>query len=81
MPTVQSQEEVGVGTCGRVPGFGCQHAESFLDVGNRPWFENGADHALANPDIIPPGLDGRCRPVAIDGPDVEAERRRLDALF
>ena len=56
-------------------------AESFLDWGNRPWFEGGADHALANPDFIAPGLDGRCRPVAIDGPVVEAERRRLDALF
>ena len=56
-------------------------AESFLDWGNRPWFENGADHALTNPDFIVPGLDGRCRPVAIEGPLVEAERRRLDALF
>lgn len=56
-------------------------AESFLDYGNRPWFENGPVHALANPDFIPPGLMGRCRPVAIDGPIVGAERRRLDALF
>jgi hypothetical protein len=56
-------------------------AESFLDYGSRLWFENGADHALTNPDHIPPGLDGRCRPVAVDGPLVEAERRRLDLLF
>ena len=56
-------------------------AESFLDWGNRPWFESGADHALTNPDFIIPGLDGRCRPVAVDGPLVEAERGRLDALF
>jgi hypothetical protein len=56
-------------------------AESFLDDGNRSWFENGADHALTNPDAIPAGLDARCRPVAVDGPLVEAERRRLDMLF
>jgi autotransporter passenger strand-loop-strand repeat protein len=56
-------------------------AESFLDFGNRPWFENGAEHAFSNPDFIPPGLRGRCRPVAFDGPTVEAERRRIDTLF
>jgi Hint domain len=56
-------------------------AESFLDYGNRSWFENGVDHALANPDHVPEGLNGRCRPVALDGPVVEAERRRLDGLF
>ena len=56
-------------------------AESFLDFGNRPWFENGAEHAFSNPDFIPPGLSGRCRPVAFDGPTVEAERRRIDTLF
>jgi serralysin len=36
---------------------------------------------LTNPDAIPAGLDARCRPVAVDGPLVEAERRRLDMLF
>ena len=56
-------------------------AESFLDYGNRPWFSNGADHALTNPDFVAPGLAGRCRPVAVDGAQVEAERRRLDTLF
>ena len=56
-------------------------AESFLDYGIRPWFENGADHALTNPDFIPPGLNGRCRPVAVDGSVVEAERQRIDMLF
>jgi hypothetical protein len=56
-------------------------AESFLDYGNRAWFKNGADHALTNPDFVPPGLDGRCRSVAIDGLLVEAERRRIDMLF
>ena len=56
-------------------------AESFLDYGNRPWFEKGGDHDLLHPDYVAPGLAGRCRPVAFDGPVVEAERRRLDALF
>ena len=57
-------------------------AESFLDFGNRPWFgPDGEAHALANPDFVVPGLGARCRPVAIDGPLVEAERRRLDDLF
>ena len=61
-------------------------AESFLDFGNRPWFADdaqacAADHPLMNPDFIPPGLDARCRPVAIDGAIVDAERRRLDDLF
>ena len=56
-------------------------AESFLDYGNRGWFENGAAHALTNPDFIPPGLEGRCRPVAVDGKLVEAERRRIDTRF
>ncbi len=61
-------------------------AESFLDFGNRPWFAAdaqrcAADHTLHDPDFVPPGLSGRCRPVAVDGPLVEAERRRLDAAF
>ena len=61
-------------------------AESFLDFGNRAWFAPddqriAADHALTNPDFVVPGLGARCRPVAVDGPVVEAERRRLDAVF
>ena len=55
-------------------------AESYIDLGSRPWF-NGADDALYDPDMALPGMPGRCRPVAIDGPVVEAERRRLDAVF
>ncbi len=54
-------------------------AESFLDCGNRSWFADG--DALDDPDFVAPGLGGRCRPVAVDGPAVEAERRRLDGLF
>ena len=56
-------------------------AESYLDWGDRPFFSDAPAHALANPDFVVPGLAGRCRPVALDGPVVEAERRRLDAVF
>ena len=56
-------------------------AESYLDWGDRIFFTEGADHVLANPDFVVPGLAGRCRPVAIDGPVVALERRRLDAVF
>ncbi|MCJ2080523.1 Hint domain-containing protein, partial [Methylobacterium sp. J-090] len=56
-------------------------AESFLDIGCRPFFAEASDHALHNPDFVPPGLSGRCRPVAVDGPLVEAERDRLGAVF
>ena len=55
-------------------------AESYIDLGSRPWFD-GANGALYDPDMALPGMPGRCRPVAIDGPVVEAERRRLDAVF
>ena len=55
-------------------------AESYIDLGSRLWFA-GADGALYDPDMAPPGTPDRCRPVAIDGPLVEAERRRLDAVF
>ena len=55
-------------------------AESYVDLGSRPWFD-GANGALYDPDMAAPGMPGRCRPVAIDGPVVEAERRRLDAVF
>ena len=55
-------------------------AESYIDLGSRPWFA-GADGALYDPDMALPGMPGRCRPVAIDGPVVESERTRLDAVF
>ena len=48
-------------------------AESYIDLGSRPWFDC-ADGALYNPDMAAPGMPGRCRPVAIDGPVVEMER-------
>ncbi|WAP67064.1 Hint domain-containing protein [Jiella pelagia] len=56
-------------------------AESFFDMGSRGWFDDDLDDVLANPDLIPAGQHGRCRAVAIDGPLVEAERRRLADLF
>ncbi len=56
-------------------------AESYLDWGDRPFFTEGSDHALHNPDFVVPGLSARCRPVAVDGPVVEAERARLSAVF
>ncbi len=56
-------------------------AESYLDWGDRPFFTEGSDHALHNPDFVVPGLAARCRPVAVDGPVVEAERERLSGVF
>ncbi len=56
-------------------------AESFLDCGCRPFFAVASDHASHNPDFVPSGPSGRCRPVAVDGPLVEAERDRLGAVF
>ena len=56
-------------------------AESYLDWGDRDFFAEGSDHALMNPDFVVPGLAGRYRPVALDGPVVEAERDRLDGVF
>nr|WP_245291234.1 Hint domain-containing protein [Methylobacterium aquaticum] len=56
-------------------------AESYLDWGDRPFFTEGSDHALHNPDFVVPGLSARCRPVAVDGPVVEAERARLSGVF
>ena len=55
-------------------------AESYIDLGSRPWFA-GADGALYDPDMALPRMLGRCRPVAINGTIVEAERRRLDLVF
>ncbi|MRI56173.1 hypothetical protein D8770_19740 [Methylobacterium sp. DB1607] len=55
-------------------------AESYLDLGSRPWF-SGSDAPLQDPELIAADAPGRCRPVAVEGPVVEAERRRLDALF
>ena len=56
-------------------------AESFLDFGCRAFFDEASEHALHNPDFVPAGLSGRCRPVAVDGPLIEAERARIGALF
>ena len=56
-------------------------AESYIDGGDRTFFSEASDHALHNPDFVAPGWDGRCRPVAVDGPLVQAERLRLDAVF
>ena len=56
-------------------------AESFFDMGTRGWFDNDLDDVLANPDLVPAGQHGRCLDVAVDGPLVEAERRRLADLF
>ncbi|MGF3025857.1 Hint domain-containing protein [Methylobacterium aquaticum] len=56
-------------------------AESYLDWGDRPFFTESSDHALHNPDFVVPGLSARCRPVAVDGPVVEAERARLSGVF
>ncbi|GJE78195.1 Hint domain-containing protein [Methylorubrum suomiense] len=55
-------------------------AESFYNMGSRPWFA-GADSALLDPNFVPAGAYGRCRPVAVDGPEVEAERMRLAGMF
>lgn len=56
-------------------------AESYIDGGDRVFFSEASNHALHNPDFVVPGWDGRCRPVAVDGPLVEAERMRLDTVF
>ena len=56
-------------------------AESYIDGGDRAFFSEASDHALHNPDFVVPGWDGRCRPVAVDGPLVETERRRLDKVL
>lgn len=56
-------------------------AESYIDGGDRAFFAEASDHALHNPDFVPAGWNARCRPVAIDGPVVDAERRRLNAIF
>lgn len=55
-------------------------AESYLDLGTKAWFA-GADGALVDPDTAYAEAPGRCRPVATDGPVVEAERARLDTVF
>ena len=56
-------------------------AESYIDGGDRAFFTEASDHALHNPDFVPAGWNARCRPVAADGPVVEAERQRLDTVF
>ena len=55
-------------------------AESYLDLGSRPWFA-GSDAPLHDPEFAAVDAPGRCRPLAVEGPVVEAERRRLDDLF
>ena len=55
--------------------------ESYLEWGDRDFFTAGARDALSCPDFVVAQSAGRCRPVAIDGAIVEAERRRLDAVF
>ena len=55
-------------------------AESYIDLGSRPWFD-GADSVLFDPNFVSPAMTGRCRPVAVDGPLVEAERARLGSIF
>lgn len=55
-------------------------AESYIDLGTRPWF-SGEDSALLDPDFNTPEMKGRCRPVMVGGPAVEAERLRLAAVF
>ncbi len=55
-------------------------AESYLDLGSRPWFA-GSDEPLHDPDGMAADSAARCRPVLVEGPVVEAERRRLDAVF
>ncbi|TFZ56893.1 Hint domain-containing protein [Methylorubrum sp. Q1] len=54
--------------------------ESYFEMGSRPWFA-GANDPLIEPDLIWADGSKRCRPVAIDGPLVEAERLRLDAVL
>lgn len=55
-------------------------AESYYDMGSRVWFA-GEDGMLTDPDFVPAGEHGRCRPVAVDGTLVDGERKRLDAVF
>ncbi|SFV13869.1 Hint domain-containing protein [Methylobacterium sp. 174MFSha1.1] len=55
--------------------------ESYIDLGSRAWFEAESDNLLENPDFVPTGRNGRCRPVVTEGPLVEAERARLSAWF
>lgn len=55
-------------------------AESYYDMGSRVWFA-GEDGMLTDPDFVPAGEHGRCRPVAVDGALVDGERQRLDGVF
>lgn len=55
--------------------------ESYIDLGSRAWFEDQSDSPLENPDFVPTGRNGRCRPVVTEGPLVEAERARLSGVF
>ncbi|MFJ7837014.1 hypothetical protein ACIQX0_22500, partial [Methylobacterium sp. NPDC097213] len=55
-------------------------AESYYDMGSRVWFA-GENGPLTDPDFVPAGAYGRCRPVAVDGAPVEAALQRLDTVF
>jgi serralysin len=56
-------------------------AESYIDGGDRAFFNEASDGILHNPDLVQSGWSARCRPVVVDGQVVEAERRRLDVHF
>ena len=57
-------------------------AESYFECGSRPWFGLAAPSSeVFDPDFAAADLAGRCRPVALDGPQVAAERDRLSLLF
>jgi len=57
-------------------------AESFHGRRARDWFDAAATAAASvEPDFIAADMPGRCRPVAIEGLAVDAERGRLDATF
>lgn len=57
-----------------------QPETSGYDMGSRVWFA-GEDGMLTDPDFVPAGEHGRCRPVAVDGALVDGERQRLDGVF
>ncbi len=53
-------------------------AESYLDWGDRPFFTEGSDHALHNPDFVVPGLSG---PLPAGGRRRAGGRGRAGAPF
>ncbi|KQQ26187.1 hypothetical protein ASF53_21335 [Methylobacterium sp. Leaf123] len=56
-------------------------AESYIDGGDRAFFVEASDHALQNPDFVPPGWHNRCRPIMTEGSIVEVERARIGQMF